>query len=303
MEDLFFPLPDNDSTVSPLEDPYAETFALRPEGLMESAAVSDGKVNLVYSFQDDPSNIQWVLDSWAIMPELDKDGYVSAILEVYPNEVKAIQLQYMNAFGRMGEPEGVAYWTLVMLQSGTTNAADVLHPVIQNSPEYLEMLKSALGSGEAELESLQSSAAVEDYIRSHDLETRQEMFGALLDDLYRNVFGREADEGGKAYWVDELEAGNTNVLNVMGILVGSAMGDDVRLLDTKSEVAYNGIMQFVEHEVLSSNDIRALGEENVAKAFDKIQDRLTEYDSSEIPDLLADQEKLIDQLLREAGVI
>ncbi|QLQ31131.1 MAG: DUF4214 domain-containing protein [Candidatus Thiothrix singaporensis] len=236
------------------------------------------------------------------MPETDRDGFVAAILDVYPTQVEALQKLYMNAFGRLGDPEGLAYWTLNMLHAGTTDPTNLLLPVINESPEYVGMLKTALGNGE-DLASLKTGQEVENYIRTLDSPTQYSLYGKLLDNLYENIFGRAADAGGKAYWTGELEQGHTNLLQIMGSLINAAGTADKALLETKGAVAYDAVQALVDHNVITSRDITQVGATKIQAALSGMQARLSEYDASEISNLWVDKETLIDKMLRDAGLV
>lgn len=305
MEDLFFPLPaDNSDTFT--DDPYFPVQSVREAS--ESAArtlnpVNNGTLELVESFRESPTGADWVLSSWGFMPETDKDAFVTAILETYIDETDDVQSLYMNAFGRLGDPEGLAYWALSMVNSGQ-DVATLMQPVINTSTEYADNLKEVLGNPDA-MSDLQSGEAIEAYVRGLDTETRQAMFGTLLDDLYMNTFGRNADAEGRAYWVGQLETGVASLPDIMGQLL-NANEQDEPFLDTKNRVARDATLALVGHGVISSQDISELESgvtTNLMDALDTMEDRLGEYTAVNIPELASDKDSLIDALLREAGVI
>lgn len=265
--------------------------------------VANPYLGTVYSFRNAPESTDWLLSSgWVNMPEADRDGFVAAILEVYPEQVEAVQTLYLSAFDRLGDPEGVAYWTLNMLHERTDDPTTLLSPVINQSPEYVTMLKEALGN-RADLASLQTGQAIEARIRSLDSGTRHELFGQLVDSMYDNVFGRQADSSGKAYWTGELEKGNVNLLHMMGALINGAGKADQALLDLKADIAYDAVMALVDRNIITTQDIARQGSTRVDAALEGVQERLSAYDATEIVSLWADRETLIDTLLYEAGLV
>lgn len=302
MEDLFFPMP-LDNVDSWVEDASFSTMeSMDTQVLAQRNPVADPYLGIVYGFDDSPQNTEWLLSSgWANMPETDRDGFVAAILDVYPTQVEALQTLYMNAFGRLGDPEGLAYWTLNMLHTGTTDPTNLLLPVINESPEYVGMLKTALGNRE-DLASLKTGQEIEDCIRTLDSSTQQGLYGKLIDNLYENIFGRVADAGGKAYWTSELEQGHTNLLQIMGSLINGAGTTDKVLLETKGAIAYDAVQALVDHNVITSRDITQAGTVKIQAALSGMQERLSEYDSSEISSLWADKETLIGKMLQDAGL-
>lgn len=304
MDDLFFPAPSDDLQNALMDDSYLLTMeSWDAPVIAERNPVANPYLSTVYAFKNAPESIDWLLSSgWANMPEADRDGFVAAILEVYPQQVEAIQTLYMNAFERLGDPEGLAYWTLGMLRLGASNPTNLLSPAINESPEYVGMLKTALGD-RADLAPLTTGLAIETHIRSLDGATRHDLYGKLVDTLYDNVFGRVAEASGKAYWTGELEKGSVNLLQVMGALINGAGTADQTLLDIKSDIAYDAVMAFVDRNIITNQDIAKAGPAKIQAALTGMQERLSEYDATEITALWADRDDLIAQMLRDAGLV
>lgn len=302
MEDLFFPLPVGDYT-DPLENTYYSPDALvweEPESTPRHPIIND-KTNLVASFEQYPDNAEWVLNSWELMPESDKDDFVAAILEIYVAETNDIQALYMHAFGRVGDPESLAYWALSMINTGE-DAIELLKPVISGSADYAGMLKETLGNPAA-MEEMDSSGEIESYIRSQDTVSSQAMFGTLLDKLYMDMSGRTADEEGKAYWVSRLQSGSVTLPDIMGELMNSGGRDEV-FLYAKTSIAYDAVMELVDHGLITNKDISLQAESgDVIEALDMMEDRLAGYSALELPDLADDRESLIESLLRESDIL
>lgn len=306
MDDLFFPVP-SDVSYDPLMDAYAYKPELESVGepvIAQRNPVADLFLSTVYGFKASPASTEWLLNSggWTYMPEADRDGFVAAIIEVYPNEVDAIQTLYMNAFERLGEPEGLAYWTLHMLHDKTTDPSSMLLPIINSSPEYVGMLKTVLGDPPA-LANLKTGQEIENYIRIQDGAARVDMYGKLVDHLYDNVLGRVAEPGGKAYWTGELEKGSVNLLQIMGAIVNGSGAADKTLLSLKGDIAYDAISALIDHNIITNQDIAKAGAAKVGTALANMQERLSEYDATELLALQANRETLITQMLRDAGLV
>jgi hypothetical protein len=227
---------------------------------------------------------------------------VAVILEVFPDKVEALQTLYMSAFGRVGDPEGSAYWALNMVYLKTNDPTGLLLPVINGSPEYVGMLKTVLADQPA-VANLKTGQEIESYIRTLDSTTQHGLFGRLIDNMYDNIFGRAADTGGKAYWTGELEKGSVNLLQIMGALINGAGAADKALLDAKGDIAYDAISALVDRNIITAKDIANAGADKIATALENMQERLSEYDASELAALQANQETLIAQLLQDAGLV
>lgn len=302
MDDLFFSVPSEDRY-----DPILEAYAVESSSLdapvtAERNPVADPYLDVVREFGVDPTSSGWLLDSgWQYMPEQDRDGFVAAILEVFPDQVAALQTVYMNAFERLGDPEGLAFWTLNMVFAQTNDPFTVLNTVINASPEYVGLLKTALGDQPA-LTGLNTGQALEAHIRTLDAATQQDFFGRLLDHVYDNVLGRATDASGKAYWTAELAKGNVSLPAILGALISAAGPEDHALLVQKSEIASAAITALVNRDVITTQDIAKLGADKVTTALKNMQERLSSYDTSEVVALEADRDILIAQLLQEIGL-
>ncbi len=304
MEDLFFPLPATD-TYDPVLEAYTidTTDSWHEPPVAQRNPVADPYLSTVYDFQRYPDSTEWLLSSgWVNMPEMDRDGFVAAIIEVFPNKVEALQTLYMSAFGRLGDPEGLAYWTLNMVYHSTDNPSGLLQPVINESPEYVGILKSVLAD-QPGIAGLNTGQAIENHIRTLDSATQHSLFGRLIDNLYDNTFGRAADTVGKAYWMGELENGSVNLLQIMGALINGASAGDKALLAVKGDIAYDAVSVLVEHNLITTQDINKLGAEKVATALVNMQKCLAEYDATELSALQANRETLLAQLLKDVGLV
>lgn len=302
MDDLFFPVP-SEYYIDPMSEAYAPELSSWEEPVRaERNPVADPYLSVVNAFSVDPASSGWLLDSgWQYMPEQDKDGFVAAILEVFPDHVEALQSLYMSAFERLGDPEGLAFWTLNMVFQQTADPFVVLNSVINASPEYVGMLKTVLGDQPA-LRDLNTGQAIETHLRTLDPALQRDLFGRLTDHLYDNVFGRVADAEGKAYWTAELSQGSVTLLTIIGALMTGAGAADQALLAEKNEIAYDAVSALVNRNVITNQDVARLGAEQVTTALRNMQERLSAYDASELAALAADRETLIAQLLQDIGL-
>jgi len=69
----------------------------------------------------------------------------------------------------------------------------------------------------------------------------------LVNQVYMNVFNREADSEGLAYWVDALDNGLVTRSEMIIAIVNGATGDDQRTLDNKSVVAIDYAQNGLNH--------------------------------------------------------
>lgn len=301
MEDLFFPLP-TDNNYESVNDAFNQITPVIDTPIAQRNAVADPYLASMARLETSTEERHFLLDiGWDVMPEKELDGCVAAILELYPRHVENLQTFYMTAFDRLGEPEALAYWTVKMLDAQTLDTSVVLTTVVNQSPDYVQWLKTTLGS-QVESASLTTGQAIENYLHTLEGDVRQQLYGTLTDSLYNSLFGHVADEVGKAYWVGQLESGAISVLQLMSALMNGAGGADKNLLDAKADIAYEATLRMVDHNVITTTDITLLGEAQVNKALQHMQDQLATYDVTELSNLLADKDRLISNLLEEAGI-
>lgn len=301
MEDLFFPLP-TDNNYESVNDAFNQITPVIDTPIAQRNAVADPYLASMARLETSMEERQFLLEiGWDVMPEKELDGCVAAILELYPRHVENLQTFYMTAFDRLGEPEALAYWTVKMLDAQTLDTSVVLTTVVNQSPDYVQWLKTTLGS-QVESASLTTGQAIENYLHTLEGDVRQQLYGTLTDSLYNSLFGHVADEGGKAYWVGQLESSAISVLQLMSALMNGAGGADKNLLDAKADIAYEAALRMVDHNVITTTDITLLGEAQVNKALQHMQDQLATYDVTELSNLLADKDRLISNLLEEAGI-
>lgn len=141
-------------------------------------------------------------------------------------EAQAQQL-YVSYYGRPADPAGLAFWVEKFSES------DNIDQVIEDfgtSDEYL------------------------DWIEDNELDTSE----ALINALYQQMFNRDADEEGLAFYVDQLESGVLTLASIALDIANGASGDDLTILNNKIEVA-NAYTEEVEatESMYSSDDILA----------------------------------------------
>ncbi len=99
----------------------------------------------------------------------------------------------------------------------------------------------------------------------------------LVNTIYNNVFNRDADSAGLAYWVDELSSGSISRGDMIIAIVNGAVnvptGQDQRILDNKTEVglyfAQNGKALTIDQAYEVMADVTSEGS-SVSAAMDEI---------------------------------
>lgn len=94
----------------------------------------------------------------------------------------------------------------------------------------------------------------------------------FVNTIYNNVFNRDAEPGGLAYWVDALESGSVSRANMILAIVNGAqntpIGQDQRVLDNKTEVglyfAQNGRGLTIEQAYEVMADVTSEGSTIIA---------------------------------------
>lgn len=117
---------------------------------------------------------------------------------------RAVQALYVAYFGRPADPAGLAHWAGVLAQHHGDLGA--IRAGFSGSSEY-----RATYSG------LDAAATV--------------------NEMYRHLFGREAERDGLAYWSQALAAGAVSIDLLLETMAGSAQGSDLAALTAKVDVA------------------------------------------------------------------
>jgi hypothetical protein len=109
-----------------------------------------------------------------------------------------IQKLYVAYFNRPADPKGLAFWESAVEAAGGSTAA--VSAAFAGSDEY----KAAYAN---------------------------KTNAQIVDTIYQNLFGRPAEDAGKAYWADLLDKGTVTIDAAVTTIAGSAQGTDM--------VAYN----------------------------------------------------------------
>ena len=141
--------------------------------------------------------------------------------------VAAAQQLYVSYYGRWADPAGLDFWIEKFTESD--NVDQVLTD-FGTSEEYL------------------------DWIEDNGLDTSEDLVNAL----YQQMFNRDGDAGGIAFYVGQLESGASSLASIALDIANGASGDDVIALDNKvgvSNVATTDID--AGSKVYTSSDIPA----------------------------------------------
>ena len=119
---------------------------------------------------------------------------------------------YVAYFGRAADLTGLEYWT----KSGAS----------------VEDIASAFGNS-----AQPETAGTYDIVKYPATIQYADKREAFIDQVYTNLFGRDADAAGKAYWSNELAAGKVSVSQFLLAVVNGAQGDDAAIIANKAAVS------------------------------------------------------------------
>ena len=108
---------------------------------------------------------------------------------------------YVATFGRAADGKGVKYW----LYDSNLSLEDIAR-------SFFEQPETS---------------------RLYDGRTTEE----FISSVYRNLFGREADEEGMRYWREELETGRVDRSHFILALINGALADDAKLIEKKGRIS------------------------------------------------------------------
>jgi Domain of unknown function (DUF4214) len=117
---------------------------------------------------------------------------------------QAIQQLYVSYFSRPADKAGLAYWEGVVEKA--KGDLSQISAAFSQSNEYRDMYA---GKSHAE----------------------------IIDQVYVNLFGRHAEEGGKAYWTDLLDKKALSIDHIVESLASGARGNDMMALKYKVTTA------------------------------------------------------------------
>lgn len=117
---------------------------------------------------------------------------------------EAIQKLYVAYFLRPAEPGGLAFWESALLRNGGDTSA--INAQFSISSEYTNTYAG--------------------------MNNR-----AIVDAIYRNLFGRAAEEGGLQYWADLLNTQRITIANVVSEVANGAQNEDLAAIVGKVKFA------------------------------------------------------------------
>ena len=148
------------------------------------------------------------------------------------SSIATIQKMYVAYYGRPGDPAGLEYWGSVLdVAEATGGNIDTIIAAFGDSAEY----SSNLGTG-----------------------TTTEQVTAL----YSQMFGREPDAAGLAYWIDQIDSGARTLSETALAIADGATGDDSITLANKVTAA-----QYYSDQVTATGATYATDDIDGAKAI------------------------------------
>lgn len=129
-----------------------------------------------------------------------------------PRNNSETEQQVMNAYiayyGRLADAGGLAYWSALANANKDTNA---IAEAFGSSKEFID--------------------------RYGNLDSP-----SLINNLYQQAFGREAEPSGLAWYSAELEAGRVSLPSIALAITGNALGQDIAILKHRREVSAHYIL-------------------------------------------------------------
>ena len=153
---------------------------------------------------------------------------------------------YVSYWGRAADPGGRDYWV----------------------GEFDELEAVGIADNFSESEEARSYELFASYQDGEEITS--EMREAFIDSAYENLFNREPDADGKAYWVEQMEEGEATPGVMLANIVNAALvdgGDDAATLLAKKEVADAVTAKAAEEGWTDEDEIIDYLQSNQAKAF------------------------------------
>jgi|GEM_PF-4690108 len=113
-----------------------------------------------------------------------------------------VQTMYVSYYGRPADPDGLTYWSNRVDEEGNASIVDAFG----NSMEFTTRF---------------GSLSPED----------------MVDNLYQQLFGRDAESTGLQYWVDQFQSGQRSLADISVAIAEGAQGDDMVARDAKVTAA------------------------------------------------------------------
>lgn len=154
----------------------------------------------------------------AATPAVRMAGQAREAAPVASDYYDLLQRIYMGYFGRPVDVDGLGYWAEVFRAQGMpVSITDVANAYAGNAS--VRALVDVFGSSQ----------------ESKDLYPGDN--NTFINAIYRNLFNRDADAAGKAYWANLVDTGAmTRPIAALSIMSG-ALGSDLTLINKKSLVA------------------------------------------------------------------
>jgi len=155
-----------------------------------------------------------------------------------------VQEFYVGFYGRPADPGGLAHWTQAAEERGWS----------------------------AVREAFANSSEAEAYV-FHDPQTGEPYSTRkLVENIYQNLFGRDADQDGLQFYVDKLKTGEMTVSTIVQNVMDGAQGEDETVLANKKDVA--------EYFTNKVND-KQYGAQQIEQARSVVEGRLVDVDAAE----------------------
>lgn len=129
-----------------------------------------------------------------------------------------VQQVYMGYFGRPADPGGLAYYSESFRQASAPTTLAALIQAYGSNPTVHDLVDSFGNSAESR----------DLYPGNNDV---------FITEIYRNLFNRDPDAAGRAYWVDNLNQRRMTRANAVLVIMAGALQGDAALIDTKTLVA------------------------------------------------------------------
>jgi hypothetical protein len=129
-----------------------------------------------------------------------------------------LQQIYVGYFGRPADPAGLDYFAGIFLAAGAPTDIAGMSRAYQTNPTVASLIDSFSNSNE-----------------SRDLYPGNN--AVFVAAIYQNIFSRQADDAGKAFWVDLLDRGLITRANAALAILAGARGSDTVIVSNKVAAA------------------------------------------------------------------
>ncbi|PID44319.1 MAG: hypothetical protein CSA52_00285 [Gammaproteobacteria bacterium] len=174
------------------------------------------------------------------------NAYADCTARNFHNSENEVVDAYIAYYGRVPDAGGLAYWTdQIEQQKGSLKS---IIDAFGNSAEYTENFGELSNTD-------------------------------LVNNLYLQAFGRNAEKAGLDYYVGELEAGNMNIQSIALDIINGATGMDARVLANRARVARHYVteVEATSYEI-DINDMKSVMSE-VEKTTSSADSACSDYDA------------------------